>query len=170
MIVCVDVDYRTTAVVAACVGIRTWSDVASCIERVVRGSEVAAPYVPGQFYLREMPWILKILEPLTDVELLVVDGYVWLAQDRPGLGAHVYERLGGQFPVVGVAKSAFHDNDCAMAVMRGESTRPLYVTAVGIDARVAAEGVARMAGHHRMPTILQRVDHLARGICSIGNE
>jgi deoxyribonuclease V len=47
-------------------------------------------------------------------------------------------------------------------VMRGGSTRPLCVTAVGIDAGLAAAGVARMAGHHRTPTILKRVDRLAR--------
>jgi len=163
MIACVDVDYRVAEVVVACVGIRDWTDTTPCIERVMHGSEPAAPYVPGQFYLREMPWILGILETVTDVELIVIDGYVWLAKDRPGLGAHVYERLAGRCPVVGVAKSAFQNNDCAISVTRGASIRPLYVTAVGIDAVVAAEGVIRMAGQHRIPTILKRVDRLARG-------
>ena len=91
------------------------------------------------------------------LELVVIDGYVWLAKDQPGLGAHLYERFGGRYPVAGVANGAFRNNDCAIAVTRGGSTRPLYVTAAGIDAGVVAEGVARMAGPHRMPTILKRV-------------
>ena len=163
MIACVDVNYGVAEVVVACVGIRDWTDDVPSMERVVRAAEVVAPYVPGQFYLREMPWIIRILESLTDVDLVVIDGYVWLAKDKPGLGARLFESLAGRCPVVGVAKGAFHNNDCAIPVMRGESTRPLYVTAAGIDADVAAEGVARMAGLHRMPVILKRVDRLTRG-------
>jgi deoxyribonuclease V len=162
MIACVDVDYRAAEVVAACVGIRDWTDAAPCIQRVVRAAEPAAPYVPGRFYLRELPWIIDVLGTVADVQLVVIDGYVWLAKDKPGLGAHLYERLGGRCPVAGVAKGAFRNNESAIAVTRSGSARPLYITAVGIDAGVVAEGVARMAGEHRMPTILKLVDRLAR--------
>jgi len=163
MIACVDVSYGAAEVVTACVAIRDWVDDAPCMERVLRAAEAPAPYIPGQFYLREMPRIIRVLEGLTDIELIVIDGYVWLAKDRPGLGVHLYENLARQFPVVGVAKGAFHDNDCAIPVTRGESSRPLYITAIGIDASLAAEGVVRMAGLHRMPVILKRVDQLTRG-------
>jgi len=163
MIGCVDVNYGATEVIAACVGIRDWADDAPYMERVVRATEPAAPYIPGKFYLREMPWIIRVLEIMTDIKLIVIDGYVWLAKDKPGLGVHVYENLAGRFPVVGVAKGAFHNNDCAIPVTRGASTRPLYITAIGIDASLAAEGVARMAGLHRLPVILKRVDRLTRG-------
>lgn len=162
MIVCVDVNYGVAEVVAACVGIRNWADDVSCAERIVRAMEPAAPYIPGQFYLREMPWIIRILETLMDVELIVIDGYVWLAKDRPGLGVHIHETLAGRFPIVGVAKGPFHNNDRAIPVTRGASTRPLYITAIGIDADLAAEGVARMAGPHRIPAILKQVDRLTR--------
>jgi deoxyribonuclease V len=162
MIACVDVDYRAAEVVAACVGIRDWADRTPCIERVVRTNEPAAPYVPGQFYLREMPWVIGVLERIADVQLVLIDGYVWLAKDRPGLGVHIYESLGRRCPVAGIAKGAFRNNDCAIPVVRGGSTRPLYVTAVGIDVDAVAAGIARMAGQHRIPTILKRVDRLAR--------
>lgn len=167
MIACVDVDYRAAEAITACVGIRNWPDTIPCVEHIARTTETIDPYIPGQFYLREMPLILRILEGMTDVELIVVDGYVWLAKDRPGLGAHVYENLVHQIPVVGVAKGPFHNNDIAIPVMRGGSTRPLYVTSVGIDVGLAAGCIARMAGQHRMPTILRRVDLLARGVHSI---
>ena len=167
MIVCVDVDYRASGAVAACVGIRSWPDAIPCYESVLRSSEEAAPYIPSMLFLREMPLILGILEPMTDVELLVVDGYVWLAKNRPGLGARLFEHQAGRFPVVGVAKRAFFGNDCAVQVLRGRSTRPLYVTAVGIDAAHAAECVVQMAGNNRLPTILKRADSLARGTGSM---
>jgi deoxyribonuclease V len=47
-------------------------------------------------------------------------------------------------------------------VRRDESTKPVYVTAVGMDIALAAEHVARMHGTYRLPTMLKRVDRLAR--------
>jgi deoxyribonuclease V len=162
MIVFVDVDYRPHETVSACVGIHEWADRTPCVERVTRSAEPAAPYLAGQFYLREMPWLVSILRTVDNIELAVIDGYVWLAKDRPGLGAHLYERLLKRYPVAGVAKGVFRDNDSAIPVVRGGSSRPLYVTAVGADPEVVAAGVARMHGRHRMPTILKLVDRLSR--------
>jgi deoxyribonuclease V len=51
-------------------------------------------------------------------------------QGRPGLGAHLYDRIGT--PVVGVAKTAFRSATHAVAVRRGSATKPLYVTAAGM--------------------------------------
>ena len=36
------------------------------------------PYRPGQFYLREIPPLRAVLDRLTGLGLLVVDGYVGL--------------------------------------------------------------------------------------------
>lgn len=96
-----------------------------------------------------------------DVDVVVIDGYVWLATRRPGLGAHLFDALGRSTIVVGVAKTSFHDNDAAIEVARA-STRPLYITAEGVDVRQAADDVRRMHGAHRIPTMLKRVDRLAR--------
>ena len=102
----------------------------------------------------------SVEEPL---EAIVIDGYVWLdAAGRPGLGAHLFEALGGRIPVVGVAKSAFQGSPHAERVLRGTSARPLYVTAAGLDARQAAAAVGSMHGPHRFPTVLQRADALSR--------
>lgn len=161
MIACVDVDYRDAEAVAACVGIARWDDAAPSIESVVRIAAVA-PYEPGAFYRRELPCILAVLATMRDVGLVVVDGYVWLARERPGLGARLHEALGGSVPVVGVAKTAFRGNDAAVPVLRGRSARPLYVTAIGVDVDAAARDLAAMHGDHRIPTILARADRLAR--------
>jgi deoxyribonuclease V len=62
---------------------------------------------------------------------------------------------------VGVAKTAFRSATHAAEVRRG-GTRPLYVTAAGLPLDDAAAMVAAMAGPHRLPDALRRVDKLAR--------
>lgn len=167
MIAFVDVDYRDDGAVAACVLLRAWEDEVPAAELVERIAHVE-PYQPGQFYRRELPCLLAVLNkapaPLTTV---VVDGYVWLADEtRPGLGAHLYEALGRTVPVVGVAKTQFLSAVVAREVVRGDSKRPLYVTAAGVAVDVATANVARMHGPYRIPTVLKRVDQLCRGSAS----
>ena len=120
-----------------------------------------APYEPGAFYRRELPPMLAVLRPVP-VELVVVDGYVDLDPDgRPGLGARLHDALA--VPVIGVAKTAFRSATHAVPVTRGTAIKPLYVTAAGLTRHRAAELVAAMAGPHRMPDALRRVDRLSRG-------
>ena len=162
---CVDVDYREDEAVAACVLFRDWAD-AGLSGRHVKRLRGIEPYVPGQFYRRELPCLLAVLAEVPDpVELVVIDGYVWLADEsRPGLGARMYEALGRKVPVVGVAKTSFAGARLAVPVARGESAkRPLFVTAAGMDVHEAARLVQGMHGPHRIPTLLRRVDALCRG-------
>ncbi|WP_426735004.1 endonuclease V [Myxococcus faecalis] len=162
MLACVDVDYREDLTVAACVLFRDWVDGVEAGHHVDRGPR-AAEYEPGQFYRRELPHLLRVLALVTQpLEAIVVDGYVWLGQDKPGLGAHLYEALGRAVPVIGVAKTSFHSSDVALPVLRGQSQRPLFVSAVGLSTTAAAESIQRMHGASRMPTLLGRVDRLCR--------
>jgi deoxyribonuclease V len=162
MRVCLDVDYRAEVTVAACVLFREWADGAEASHVVVRGPP-AEPYEPGQFYRRELPHLLKVLAEVREpLETVVIDGYVWLGEEKPGLGAHLYEALGRSIPVIGVAKTAFQASPFAVPVLRGQSQRPLFVTAVGVDASAAAECVRGMHGPSRIPTLLNRVDRLCR--------
>jgi deoxyribonuclease V len=63
-------------------------------------------YRPGEFYLRELPPLRAVLDDLSGLGLLVVDGYADLDPGgRPGLGAHAHAEFG--IPVIGVAKSRF---------------------------------------------------------------
>jgi deoxyribonuclease V len=164
MIVAVDVDYRDDAVVAACVGFNAWPDAIAELELVVRSDAPPAPYEPGRFYTRELPHIQSVLALVhAPLDAIVVDGYAWLAPDRPGLGVHLHQALGGMAPVIGVAKTAFA-GATALEVLRGASGRPLYITAIGTDATTAADNVRAMHGEHRIPTLLTLVDHLARGL------
>ena len=124
--------------------------------------KIAEEYVPGEFYKRELPCILEILEEvdLQKIDTIVVDGFVYLDDDlKPGLGAYVYKTLEEKIPVIGVAKSNFLKNkNCSVAVLRGESIKPLFVTAAGIDLSAAAMNIESMQGDFRMPTLLQQLD------------
>jgi deoxyribonuclease V len=73
----------------------------------------------------------------------------------------LHEALGGAVPVVGVAKTRFA-SAAAVDVVRGDSQKPLFVTAAGVDVEWAAEQVKRMHGPYRIPTLLKRVDQLCR--------
>jgi deoxyribonuclease V len=162
MLACVDVHYRVKGAVAACLLFRDWTDDVSTWERVESIPHVL-PYVTGQFYQRELPCLLSVLEHISDpLEAIVIDGYVWLGEDRPGLGAYLYESLQRNVPVIAVAKTHFPAAP-AIAVRRGGSRRPLHVTAVGLDRNMAAQHLEAMHGPYRIPTLLRRVDQLCRG-------
>jgi deoxyribonuclease V len=165
---CLDVGYRGVAAVAACVLFERWDDDRPAGEARARIAQVEA-YEPGAFYRRELPCLLAVLERVrAPPRAIVIDGYVWLARGRPGLGAHLHEALGRRTPVVGVAKTAFRGNTEAVTILRGRSARPLYVTAAGIPADEAAERVRAMHGNGRIPTLLGYVDRLSRGCGSRG--
>lgn len=163
MIACLDVDYRATGACAAAVTLLDWPDAAAASEYVVLVPEVQ-PYEPGQFFKRELPCLLAVLEtlPVTPTTI-VIDGYVWLdAASKPGLGAHLHEALQGRVPVIGVAKTKFRGSDLAREILRGDSQKPLYITTAGIDPETAAEHIRNMHGPYRIPTLLNRVDFLCR--------
>jgi deoxyribonuclease V len=53
------------------------------------------PYQPGEFYLRELPPLHAVLDGLSGLGLLVVDGYADLDPGgRSGLGAHAHAAFG----------------------------------------------------------------------------
>ncbi|MDG4823306.1 endonuclease V [Asanoa sp. WMMD1127] len=136
---------------------------ATLTEEHVAEVDTVPAYRPGFFFERELPAIRAVLATAAPVDLLVVDGYVDLdPASRPGLGARVHEEVGK--PVVGVAKTAFWAATHAVPVVRGAGARPLWVTAVGIDVADAAAMISAMAGAHRIPDALRRVDRLARSL------
>jgi deoxyribonuclease V len=94
---------------------------------------------------------------------VLVDAYVWLPPDaKPGLGARLHDALGHGTAIVGIAKNPLAGDALAIPVLRGASKRPLFVTAAGLDPADAADGVRRMHGVYRVPTLLRRVDRLGR--------
>jgi deoxyribonuclease V len=163
MIAALDVHYHDPSATAAAVWFAEWAAAAPVGEATVLLPQVA-PYEPGAFYRRELPCLLAVLRKVPgDLAAVVIDGYVWLNENQPGLGAHLYQALGSGLPVIGVAKTPFHGADQAYALLRGTSRQPLRITAAGLPLEEAVAAIAGMHGESRIPTLLKRVDRLARG-------
>lgn len=110
-----------------------------------------------------MPCLLAVLATLPMLKTVIIDGYVWLDNASGlGLGGHLYQALGGRMEVVGVAKTKFCSAVEVCEVMRGKSTRPLYISAAGVEASVAAGRVRSMHGKYRIPSLIARADYLCR--------
>ncbi len=158
MILATDVYYIEDK--AKCVGVLFgWDDTVAknVIEVAVNDVE---PYEPGAFYKRELPCIIQLLKQidLKTIEAIIIDGYVYINDNEFGLGGKLWEAIGKQIPVIGVAKNPFYTAHNIIEVIRGESNKPLYVSAVGIDVKLAAENVRLMKGIYRIPDILKQLD------------
>ncbi len=123
-------------------------------------------YQSGAFYKRELPCILSLIQKidLQNVEAIIVDGFVYLDDENKfGLGAYLFESLRKSIPVIGVAKSNFATlQKNKRALLRGESQKPIFITAIGIELDKAAEQISRLSGPYRMPTILKALDRLTK--------
>ena len=121
------------------------------------------PYEPGAFYRRELPCIESALKALSLVpEVLVIDGYVWLGEGKKGLGAYLYEARGMVGAVVGIAKTSFFGAEPVEELLRGQSRRPLFISAAGMDLAKACAHVREMHGEFRVPWAMSEADRLAR--------
>lgn len=123
-------------------------------------------YIPGEFYKRELPCIMSVLNQinLENIEVIIVDGFVYLDDDKKyGLGGHLYEKLNRQIPIIGVAKTNFASIEKdKKALYRGDSIKPLYITSIGIDLEEAFHNIESMHGEFRMPTLLKELDRLTK--------
>lgn len=161
MILAIDVYYYETG--AKVVGVLFESfDSKTPFDIIEKHLPVQKGYEPGAFYKRELPCILELLELLDmeTLEIIIVDGYVYLDEDKKGgLGYYLFKALEERIPVIGVAKSYFFaSDDTVKEVYRGESKKPLYVTAVGLPLTQAEENVQQMYGEYRMPHLLKLMD------------
>lgn len=154
-------DNQGTALAAA-VAFESWTSprAAGTYTTTIQG---VAPYVPGQFYKRELPCLLELLDGIGEpISMVIVDGHVWLSEGKPGLGHYLYDALGQTIPIVGVAKRPFRQGS-ADPVYRGQSQNPLHVTSIGCNHPTVLDGVRSMHGEFRIPTLFKQVDGLSRG-------
>jgi deoxyinosine 3'endonuclease (endonuclease V) len=69
-------------------------------------------YQPGRFFQR----LLAALRRLPPMEIVLIDGYVWLDNlGIPGLGARLFQALEGEVPVIGIAKTKFRGAELCQA-------------------------------------------------------
>jgi deoxyribonuclease V len=160
MFLAIDVHYKENRGQVVGVLFQKWEDdQPSEIIRFIQ--EDIAEYEPGAFYKRELPCILELLKKTEKaISVIIVDGYVYLDNDgKPGLGYKLYECLDIKIPVIGVAKTRFHNNEKnVVEVLRGESNNPLFVSAIGMEISEAATHVKSMSGEFRLPTLLKLMD------------
>lgn len=125
-----------------------------------------AEYIPGEFYKRELPCIMSLLNQmdLKNIEAIIVDGFVYLDDDKKyGLGGHLYEKLNKEIVIIGVAKTNFASIEKnKKPLFRGDSIKPLFITSIGIDLEDAFQKIESMAGEFRMPTLLKELDRLTK--------
>ncbi len=162
-ILAVDVHYDNDRAVVAGVAFDNWDDQAprSCF---VSSVGKVSGYTSGQFYRRELPCILQLIEEHNlRPEYILIDGYVYLdGHSVPGLGRHLFDALHGKVKVIGVAKTPFGAITGEYRVFRGGSRKPLYVTCAGEQLAVARRLIVSMSGSHRCPDLLKHVDRLSR--------
>ena len=163
MILATDVHYKEKTATAAGVLFEDWKS-AEAVGEYITQIENIAEYKPGQFYKREMPCILALLqEHSLTPDIIIIDGYVFLdGTSTAGLGKHLYDALKGKFTIIGVAKNRFTNIDENHAVNRGKSNNPLFITAIGMDVDTAKNYVQTMHGAYRIPTMLKKADQLCR--------
>ncbi|MNJ91961.1 Endonuclease V [compost metagenome] len=167
MILAFDTYYYENKAKTVCVSFENWTapETLAVFSEILEDIE---EYIPGEFYRRELPCILSLYEklPAESVEAIIVDGFVYLDDEqKPGLGKYLYEQLEQKIPVIGVAKTNFATIERnKRPVFRGQSERPLYVTAVGIDLEDTAAKVKSMSGNYRIPDLLKQLDQLTKEI------
>jgi deoxyribonuclease V len=147
----VDVGYSASGAKAAGVEFNDWS-AAEPIRAWTSETGEAQAYIPGEFYKRELPCVLRLLsDHKLQPDCIVVDGFVYLdGSSKPGLGMHLFNALAGAIPIVGVAKTAYAGIPHRFQIIRGKSKRPLFVTSEGIGVEAAKELVRSMHGSHRI--------------------
>ena len=164
MIAAIDIHYKETYAKAVCV-VFNWEDETPQHIYTDIITEVE-PYISGEFYKRELPCILKVLQQvdLSSLEAIIVDGHVFVHNDQKyGLGGYVWEALHKKIPIIGIAKKSFiHTEKVATPIKRGTSESPLFVSCIGIDKETVLNKVKLLHGPHRMPTILKLVDSVSR--------
>ncbi len=117
--VALDVGYRGQGALGAAI-VFDEPSTADVVEQRTVQIDVVGDYISGQFYRKELDCLLKVLDQLSAVpQIIIIDGYVTLAEQAPGLGLHLWAALDQQCQIIGVAKSAFRGADHAMEVLRG---------------------------------------------------
>jgi deoxyribonuclease V len=166
LIYCFDTFYGEGYAKTAVIGIEDWDSSEPTFVLTDLINEVNN-YESGAFYKRELPCLISIIEKIDldfSKDILVVDGYVVLSDDgKLGLGGYLYDELDGKIPVIGVAKNDFLSlHNLKKTIYRGESKKPLFVTAMGYDLQRAGEKLTIMYGEFRIPTILKLADQKCR--------
>ena len=163
MILMIDVQYHLQGATAVGGLINDWQSTQFDKTYTIDIKDVL-DYQAGQFYQRELPCILQLLDVIEEhYDYIIIDGYVFLsAEQSPGLGFHLWDALTIKKPIIGVAKNFFKDTPHNCEILRGKSQKPLFITSIGIDLIDAKQNILKMSGEHRLPDLIKKVDLLTK--------
>jgi deoxyribonuclease V len=164
MVLALDVHYKGH--IAKAVGVLfEWEDIMPK-EIIIEYVEKIEEYIPGEFYKRELPCLLKIIKKinLKAIEAIIIDGYVYIDNNfKYGLGGILWENLEQQIPIVGIAKTSFFSNkDTVKELFRGCSKKPLFISSIDYNVEKITEKIMNMSGNYRMPNILIELDRITK--------
>lgn len=164
MILAIDVHYKETY--AKAVGVLFDWDDEKPIDVITTTISEVAEYETGQFYKRELPCILKLLEKvdLQTIECIIIDGHVYVNNDKSfGLGGYLFKELGCKIPIIGLAKKSFINTEkVSFPIFRGQSKIPLYVSSIDFNIKDAMKKIKNMQCNYRIPTLLKYLDTLTK--------
>jgi exodeoxyribonuclease-5/deoxyribonuclease V len=165
MILAFDTYYYDNKAKTVALSFKNWEDAheQNVYSEILKNVE---EYSSGEFYKRELPCILSLLNKinLSEIDFIIIDGFVYLNDElKKGLGAYLYESLQQKIPIIGVAKNDFISlQKNKRLLFRGESKNPHYITAIGIDLDTAKSNIQMMHGEYRIPTLLKRLDMITK--------
>lgn len=164
MILAFDTYYFENKAKTVCISFENWSDEENYTVNSEKIENIEE-YQSGEFYKRELPCILSLLNKIEmkNITTIIIDGFVYLDDyKRLGLGGHLYNNL-NNIPIIGVAKTNFATLEKnKRELYRGKSIKPLYITSIGIDLDEATKLIENMNGQNRMPTLLKKLDTLTK--------
>lgn len=138
-----------------------------------------APYIPGQFYKRELPGVLSIIRQvnLREFDTIILDGFTRLLDNSlnviPGLGEKLETELGiiPGLSIIGVAKSMFCKSDSvSLPLYRGQAKTPLWISVSSgseIDLMTARDYIKSMYGDSKLPDMLKLLDKHTKRFLSV---
>lgn len=162
---------------------KTWGDKNVSYFVTSKRTCIDSEYISGELYKRELPCIMQCLDMLNidDIELIIVDGFVWLSEDgktlTKGLGERlndaIFHKYGRKKIIVGIAKNKYHVDipECEVLVRGLEAKKPLYITCSDTCfTSFYASQIKVMYGDYRIPNIIKAVDMKTRELGRLHEE
>lgn len=173
MILAIDTFYLSEKAKTVGVLFKDWTDLEP-EEIITSWTDQFGPYIPGKFYLRELPPIMSLLGNIQGKEEkithIVVDGFLRIHDKeigklREGLGDMLLKRLKPWNPLlIGVAKKDFGGTGSlygeALEYIRGpKGSTPLWIQGGGgLSNEGALQLIRKMKGQYRLPELLRILD------------
>ncbi len=178
-----DVAYHPTTHLAIAALVVLHPETCEILDQAVHEMPVTAPYVPGKFYLREVPPLIEAYRKLTILpDLIIADGHGLAHPTGLGMATVLGREL--DVPTIGCAKNRlvghhepvgprrgdyapllFEGKEIGRVLRTQDGIKPLFIS---IGHRVtldeACDWVLKMAPQYRQPETTRAADALVRKI------